>query len=62
MDDKGSAFSSRVDDGGATSWDGKSGRERVLGVGGHDQESRFGLVNFEMLVRNPSGDAKWPVG
>lgn len=51
-----------MDDGGATSWDGKLGRERVLGVGGHDQESCFGLVNFEMLVRNPSRDAKWPVG
>lgn len=32
------------------------------GVDGHDQESCFGLVNFEMLVRCPRRDAKWPVG
>lgn len=59
MADRGSASSTRVG-GGAIYWDGKSGEERVLG--GHDQESCFGLVNLEVLVRCPRRDAKWPVG
>lgn len=43
------------------------GREQAFGggwrrLGRHDEESCFGLVNFEMLVRRPSRDAKWAVG
>lgn len=41
---------------------GSQGRSGFGGVGGHDQESCFGLVNFEMLVKCPRRDAKWPVG
>lgn len=60
MANKDSAFSKKLV-GSAIYWDGKSGKEWVWGVGGHDQESCFGLVNFEMLVRCPRRDAKWPV-
>lgn len=59
--DKDSAPSKR-EDGGSIYWDERPGKELVLGVGGYDQESCFGLVNFEMLVRQPSRDAKRPVG